>query len=74
AASLGHAAVVKTLLDKGANPDTANKNGDTALIWAASNGYAAVVKMLQNHIDATTAFRPNHQPALPSIERNLGLD
>ncbi|KAH8652933.1 hypothetical protein BGZ61DRAFT_374430, partial [Ilyonectria robusta] len=45
----GHNAVVKLLLDKGADVEAKDKNnryGGTPLWWAAQNGHAAVVKLL----------------------------
>jgi ankyrin repeat protein len=46
AAKNGHEAVVKQLLDKGADMDTRDEGGLTPLSWAAKNGYEAVVKQL----------------------------
>jgi ankyrin repeat protein len=38
--------VVKQLLDKGADIDTRDKDGQTPLSWAVENGHDAVVKQL----------------------------
>jgi ankyrin repeat protein len=43
---LGHEAVVKLLLGKGANVDAADKDGRTPLSYAAESGHEAVVKLL----------------------------
>jgi ankyrin repeat protein len=50
----GHEAVVKLLLEKGAELETKDKSGQTPLSLAAENGREAVVKLLlekgaQNH-------------------------
>ena len=43
----GHEAVVKLLLEKGAELETKDKDyGRTPLLWAAENGHEAVVKLL----------------------------
>ena len=43
----GHEAVVRLLLEKGANVDSKDsKYGRTPLLWAAKNGHEAVVKLL----------------------------
>jgi hypothetical protein len=47
AAENGHEAVVKLLLEKGAELETKDKDyGQTPLSWAAENGHEAVVKLL----------------------------
>ncbi|KAF4154399.1 hypothetical protein CNMCM6069_009417 [Aspergillus lentulus] len=46
AAVKGHEALVKQLLDKGADIDTRNRSGETPLSEAAANGHEAVVKQL----------------------------
>ncbi|KAF5137383.1 Ankyrin repeat domain-containing protein 50 [Metarhizium anisopliae] len=47
AATNGHEAVVKLLLEKGANTETTESHyGQTPLLWAAKNGHKAVVKLL----------------------------
>ena len=53
----GHEAVVKLLLEKGAELETEDRNNQTPLSWAAENGRKAVVKLLlengaQNHGDS----------------------
>jgi ankyrin repeat protein len=46
AAGNGHEAVVKLLLEKGANIEAKDLHGQTPLLWAARNGQEAVVKLL----------------------------
>jgi ankyrin repeat protein len=47
AAENGHEAVVKLLLEKGAELESKdNEHGRTPLSWAAENGHEAVVKLL----------------------------
>ena len=40
--------IVKLLLDKGANPEVKDRNGNTALLYAAGGGYIEVVRLLFN--------------------------
>jgi hypothetical protein len=46
ASYFGHSAVVRLLLDKGADLESKDKEGQTPLSWAARNGNGAVVKLL----------------------------
>ena len=46
AAEGGHEAVVKLLLEKGAELETKDNDGWTPLSWAAEKGHEAVVKLL----------------------------
>ena len=46
ASARGAAAVVKLLLDRGADIETRDDDGFTALMWASGNGAAAVVELL----------------------------
>ena len=46
ASYFGHEAVVKLLLEKGAEVDSESDNGQTPLSWAAGDGHEAVVKLL----------------------------
>ena len=46
AAENGHEAVVKLLLEKGAELEPKDKDGRTPLWWAARSGHEAVVKRL----------------------------
>ena len=46
AAQNGNEAVVKLLLEKGADMESKDKDGRTSLSWAAQNGNEAVVKLL----------------------------
>jgi hypothetical protein len=45
-AGIGDDAVVRLLLDKGANPESMGNHGQTPLAWAATNGHEAVVRLL----------------------------
>ena len=46
AAENGHERVVQILLDKGADPNLADKSGRTALLWAVLNDHRAVAEQL----------------------------
>ena len=46
AAENGHEAVVKLLLEKGADVECKSNDGRTPLWWAAEKGHEAVVKLL----------------------------
>ena len=46
AAENGHVHVVQLLLDRGAEPNLADKSGRTALLWAVLNGHRAVAEQL----------------------------
>ena len=46
AAAMGREAVVKLLLEKGAELESKDTNGRTPLAWAAANRHEAVVKLL----------------------------
>jgi ankyrin repeat protein len=46
AAARGHEAVVKLLLEKGANVDTADEKSQTPLSYAAAHGHEGIVKLL----------------------------
>ncbi len=47
AARNGNTAVVEQLIAAKANIEAANRNGYTALIWAADNGHTSVVERFQ---------------------------
>ena len=48
ASAEGEAAVVETLLDRGAALEARNDDGETALMWASRYDQATVVKILLN--------------------------
>ena len=47
AAATGDSAIVKVLLEKGADPDAADKTGRTAWNHAVRNGYPDTAKVLE---------------------------
>ena len=47
ATSKRRTAIVKTLIDKGADVNARDNNGSTALMMAASNGYTDIVALLE---------------------------
>ena len=49
AAKSGHEKVVKLLLDKGANVNMKNRDGQTALDVAQEKGHKEIVKILKAH-------------------------
>jgi ankyrin repeat protein len=55
AAPKGHERVVELLLQKGVDPDSKDKFGQSPLLWAAANGHEAVVQLLL----ASDKFDPN---------------
>ena len=42
----GHTEIVKLLLDKGADPNIQNEDGETALMKASEEGHTEIVKLL----------------------------
>jgi ankyrin repeat protein len=51
AAFFGHAAVVNSLLERGANANSQNKFGETPLHWAVTYGYEEVIRnLLENGV------------------------
>ena len=62
AAGKGHEAVVRLLLERGADASAADKRGQTAADLAQKGGHAAVVILLQQPTAAPAAV-PNPQPA-----------
>ena len=50
ASLLGHLAVVKPLLDKGADANAKSKDGATALMMAIEEGHVDVVDMLRRQL------------------------
>ncbi|GAM44151.1 NACHT and Ankyrin domain protein [Talaromyces pinophilus] len=60
ASSKGHEAVVRLLIERGANVRVKDKLGLTALYQASSSGHEAVVKLLLDHgadVNATSAYK-----------------
>lgn len=57
AAEMGHEAIVKTLLDKGADPRTNLNNGRTPLLMAAGKKHEAVVRLLRDWMEAKVSPR-----------------
>ena len=55
AARDGHEAIVKLLLEKGADIKAKDNNGQTPLSWAAEKGHEAVVKLLESHAIITSS-------------------
>ncbi|CAN5684769.1 hypothetical protein BH11ARM2_BH11ARM2_09480 [soil metagenome] len=49
ASLFGHTAVVKLLLEKGANPNYANSDGNTPLYWAIDEDFFEVASLLLKH-------------------------
>ncbi len=60
AAQQGHEAVVRLLLERGANVDLATKRGTTPLYIAAQEGYIVVVKLLYQY--GADLTRGEHSP------------
>jgi ankyrin repeat protein len=61
ASARGRTKLVKLLLDHGANPKTVDKEGKTAVMWAAKAGDSAAVKLL------TDAGAPWDREPKPSV-------
>lgn len=53
----GHSAIARLLLEKGADPDTAEEDGSNPLIIVSEKGHVEVVEVLLNH----KAIDLNHQ-------------
>jgi len=74
----GDAEAVKELLARGANPDaTENKQGQTALMWAAAEKHAEVVRVLiENGADVNIDSKavPEPEPFIISIPSNDELN
>jgi hypothetical protein len=64
AAANGHEAVVKLLLEKGAELEAKGDSGRTPLSWATENGHEAVVKLL---LEKGAELEAKGESATPSI-------
>lgn len=56
----GHEKVVRILLDSRVDPNSKDNHGRTALLWAAANGYIAVVKLLVQRDDVNQSSRDQY--------------
>ena len=70
ASSNGNAAIVRKLLEGGANPNIADKEGDTALMAAARSGNADAIAALLGH-DASVNARTSHPADGADVGRSL---
>jgi Ankyrin repeats (3 copies) len=66
ASYLGLKDFVRLLIQAGANPDSKDSYGLTPLSWAASRGYAEVVKLLL----VTPSIEPNSKDSGDTVERH----
>ena len=64
AACNGHVAVVKSLLDNGAEPDALCADGETALMQAAWAGHTSLLKLLLGNGSSINAVTPSGMTAL----------
>ncbi|KAH8800858.1 heterokaryon incompatibility protein-domain-containing protein [Xylogone sp. PMI_703] len=70
AAGNGHEAIVKLLLERGAEPKAKDENGQTSLSWAAENGHEVIVKLLLEKGAEPKAKDENGQTPLSWATRN----
>ncbi len=69
AASGGNPKMVELLIEKGASVNSVNRDGKTALHYAAGKGHAGIVKILLRHLaDATALY--NGRSALDLARKN----
>ncbi|KAJ1986639.1 Glycerophosphocholine phosphodiesterase [Dimargaris cristalligena] len=66
AAKLGFTDIIKFLLERGANPNAADKDGETPIHYAAREGHAQVLRLL------TQSSCPNNPPALNEQDTQNG--
>ncbi len=66
----GHTKAAQILIDKGANMNAADKNGDTVLMWAARYGYTELAKILTDKGADVNAADKNGDTALMWAERS----
>jgi ankyrin repeat protein len=59
----GARAVVKLLLEKGAEPEAKDVDGRTPLSWAAQHGHGAVMKLLTSIVAPLTESYRDRAPA-----------
>lgn len=73
AARAGNSAVVRALLAAGADPNVMNQGGDTALIWAQSEGHVEVVEILRRLTATELARGVNHgvNVLLPALDGSI---
>jgi ankyrin repeat protein len=65
AACNGHEAIVKLLIEKGAEPSVQNSRGMTPLHWAAWNGHEAIAKVLvEKGAELSVQNRDGYTPLL----------
>lgn len=60
ASAYGHATIAKTLIEKNAELNNLDKNGNTALMFASYNGRTAIVQDLLTHQDTLVVNHANH--------------
>ncbi|UKZ79073.1 hypothetical protein TrVFT333_006824 [Trichoderma virens FT-333] len=67
AAENGHEAVVRLLLNKGANPQATDHSGLTPFSWAIRGGHEAIVRLLSTNINVESANTDGQIPLLSAV-------